>query len=75
MLFFDAPEHTRLHKLMNKGFSPPAIESLRPQVEKIVDRLLIPLRKNHRIDILPEFAHPPAAYVIAEMLNVPESLH
>jgi len=67
MLFFDAPEHTRLRKLMNKGFSPAAIESLRPQIEKIVDRLLIPLRKNHRMDILPQFAHPLPAYVIAEI--------
>jgi len=75
MLFFDAPEHTRLRKLMNKGFSPVAIESLRPQVEKIVDRLLMPLRKSHRIDILPQFAHPLPVYVIAGLLNVPESLH
>ena len=74
MLFYDAPEHTRLRKLMNKGFSPAAIESLRPEVEKIVDRLLAPLRTNHRIDILPRFAHPLPAYVIAELLNVPESL-
>ena len=74
MLFFDAPEHTRLRKLMNKGFSPAAIESLRPQVEKIVDRLLTILRKNDRIDILRLFAHPLPAYVIAELLSVPESL-
>jgi cytochrome P450 len=74
MLFFDAPEHTRLRKLMNKGFSPVAIESLRPQVEKIVNRLLMSLRKSHRIDILPQFAHPLPAYVIAELLSVPESL-
>jgi cytochrome P450 len=75
MLFFDAPEHTRLRKLMNKGFSPVAIESLRPQIEKIVDRLLMPLRNNHRMDILPQFAHPLPAYVIAELLSVPDSLH
>ena len=75
MLFFDAPEHTRLRKLMNKGFSPVAIESLRPQVEKIVDLLLTPLRNSRRIDVLPQFAHPLPAYVIAELLNVPESQH
>lgn len=75
MLFYDAPEHTRLRKLMNKGFSPASIESLKPQVEKIVDRMLIPLRKSHDIDFLPQFAHPLPAYVIAEMMNVPESLH
>ena len=75
MLFFDAPEHTRLRKLLNKGFSPAAIESLRMQVEKIVGRLVTPLRKKGRIDIIAEFAHPLPAYVIAELLCVPESLH
>src|SRR6516165_9938377 len=75
MLFFDAPEHTRLRKLMNKGFSPAAIEALRPQVEKIVDLLLTPLRNSRRIDVLPQFAHPLPAYVIAKLLDVPESLH
>ena len=34
MLFFDAPEHTRLRKLMNKGFSPAAIESLRMRLRR-----------------------------------------
>src|SRR5215469_11258752 len=75
MLFFDAPEHTRLRKLINKGFSPVAIESLRLQVEKIVDRLLMPLRKNRQVDFIPQFAHPLPAYVIAELLSVPEPLH
>ena len=75
MLFFDAPEHTRLRKLMNKGFSSAAIECLRPQIEKIVDRLLMPLRGNDPIDIVPQFAHPLPAYVIAELLSVPVSLH
>jgi len=75
MLFFDAPEHTRLRKLMNKGFSPAAIDSLRPQVEKLVERLLVPFRQSRQIDLLPQFAHPLPAYVIAAMLDVPESLH
>src|SRR6516225_4918383 len=75
MLFFDAPEHTRLRKLMNKGFSPAAIESLRPRVEKVVEGMLMPFRQNRQIDLLPQFAHPLPAYVIAEMLDVPESLH
>jgi cytochrome P450 len=75
MLFFDAPEHTRLRKLMNRGFSPGAIDSIKPLVEKIVDRLLTPLRENRRIDILQQFAHPLPVFVIAEMLSVPESRH
>jgi cytochrome P450 len=33
LMFMDAPEHKRLRKLLNKGFSSAAIEGLRPQVE------------------------------------------
>jgi cytochrome P450 len=75
MLFFDAPEHTRLRKLMNKGFSPTVAESLRPQIEGIVGRLLEPLRRANKVELLREFAHPLPARVIAEMLGAPEGLH
>src|ERR1700733_12829227 len=44
MIFMDPPEHTRLRKLLNKGFSPSGIEALRPQVEATVDRMLAPLK-------------------------------
>jgi hypothetical protein len=75
MLFFDAPEHTRLRKLMNKGFSPAVAESLRPQIEAIVDRMLEPLGHASEADILKEIAHPLPARVIAEMLGVPDKMH
>ena len=32
MLFLDPPEHSRLRKLMNKGFGQTTAEALRPQV-------------------------------------------
>ena len=75
MLFFDAPEHTRLRKLMNKGFSPAVAEALRPQVEAIVERMLEPLRHESEADILQDIAYPLPVRVIAEMLGVPETLH
>lgn len=75
MLFFDAPEHTRLRKLMNRGFAPAAVESLRPLVERVADRVVEPLRHASTADLLHEFAHPLPARVIAEMLGVPDKLH
>src|SRR6266566_6992734 len=75
MLFIDAPEHTRLRKLMNKGFSPAVVEALRPQVEAIVEHMLEPLRHKSEADILQEIAYPLPVRVIAEMLGVPETLH
>lgn len=50
MIFMDAPEHTRLRKLLNKGFAPGVIEALRPQVEAIVDRMLGSLRRGPRLN-------------------------
>ncbi|HYL63596.1 MAG TPA: cytochrome P450 [Candidatus Methylomirabilis sp.] len=75
MLFLDAPEHTRLRKLMNKGFSPQVVDSLRPQVEAIVDRMLEPLRHAFEADLMREIVHPLPVRVIAEMLGIPDKLH
>lgn len=70
MLFIDAPEHSRLRKLMNKGFSPAVAESLRPQIEVIVDRMLEPLRHASEAELMHEIAHPLPVRVIAEMLGI-----
>jgi cytochrome P450 len=75
LIFMDPPEHTRLRKLLNKGFSPAAIEALRPQVETLVDRMLAPLKPGMEIDLLNAFAYPLPVSVISEMMAVPEALH
>jgi cytochrome P450 len=75
MIFIDPPEHTRMRKLMNKGFSPVAAESLRPQVEKIVDRMLEPLGDLSHADLVDELAYPMPVRVISELLGVPETMH
>jgi hypothetical protein len=75
LIFMDPPEHSRLRKLLNKGFAPAAIEALRPQVEAIVDRMLKPLRRGAEVDVMSEFANPMPVKVISEMMGVPEALH
>lgn len=74
LIFMDPPEHTRLRKLLNKGFSPAAVEGLRPQVEAIVDRMLTPLQQGSEVDLMREFANPLPARIILEMLGVPQEL-
>ena len=74
MIFMDPPEHTRLRKLMNKGFSREAIETLRPQVEAIVNRMLEPLRHASEAELMEKFAYPMPVRVISEMLGVPETM-
>jgi cytochrome P450 len=75
LIFMDPPEHTRLRKLLNKGFSPAAIEGLRPQIEAIVDRMLKPLRHGSEVELMQEFANPMPVRIISEMLGVPQGQH
>ncbi len=75
LIFMDPPEHTRLRKLLNKGFSPAAIEGLRLQVQTIVDRMLEPLQHGSEIELMREFANPLPVRIISEMLGIPQALH
>jgi len=74
LIFMDPPEHTRLRKLLNKGFSAAAVEGLRPQVEAIVDQMLKPLQPGSEIDLMREFANPMPVRIILEMLGIPQEL-
>jgi cytochrome P450 len=75
LIFMDPPEHTRLRKLLNKGFSPAAVEGLRPQVEAIVDRMLEPVKHGKEFELMQNFANPMPVRIISEMLGIPQELH
>ncbi len=72
LIFMDPPEHTRLRKLLNKGFSAAAVEGLRPQAEAIVDQMLKPIQDGSEIDLMREFANPMPVRIILEMLGIPQ---
>lgn len=74
LIFMDPPEHTRLRKLLNKGFSPAVVEALRPQVEAIVDRMLKPLEHGSEVELMRQFANPLPVRIILEMLGIPQEL-
>ena len=75
LIFMDPPEHTRLRKLLNKGFSAAAVEGLRPQAEAIVDQMLEPLQHGSEVELMSEFANPMPVRIISELLGVPQALH
>ena len=51
MLFVDAPDHTRIRKVLNAGFRPEALQALVPHMEQ-VDRFVKALDKLKFSDIL-----------------------
>jgi cytochrome P450 len=75
LIFMDPPEHTRLRKLLNKGFSAAAVEGLRPQAEAVVDRMLKELQPGTEVELMSEFANPMPVRIISELLGVPEAMH
>jgi cytochrome P450 len=72
-VFKDAPDHTRLRGLMNRAFTPRAIEALRPNIERLVDDLIDAIVARGSADLIADFAYPLPASVIMDMLGVPRS--
>ena len=73
MLFRDPPDHTRLRGLVSRAFTPRVVETLRPHVQAIVDRLLAGAAGAGRMDVIADLAYPLPVTVISELLGVPVS--
>lgn len=67
----DPPDHTRLRKLVNKAFTPRAVNKMQSRIQQLVDKLLDASADHAEIDIILDFAYPLPAIVIAEMMGAP----
>lgn len=70
LLSMDPPDHTRMRKLANKGFTPRLIRAMEPRVQAIVQGLLTPLQGQAEADLVPSLSVPLPIIVIAEMLGI-----
>ncbi|WP_205315715.1 cytochrome P450 [Nonomuraea lactucae] len=52
MLNSDPPDHTRLRRLVSKGFTPRRVEALRPRVQEITDELIDRMAPLGRADLI-----------------------
>jgi len=73
LLDLEAPDHTRIRRLVAKAFTPRMVESLRPTVARLADELVGGLLADGGGDLIAKVAEPLPVAVIAEMLGVPES--
>ena len=77
LVFIDPPDHTRLRKLVNHGFTMRAIRRLRDTVAEIANALVNDIIARNRgrargaFDLIADFAYPLPAIVIADILGVP----
>ena len=71
MLFVDPPDHTRLRGLVNRAFTPRAVESLRPRIQELVDGLIDQVQERGQMDIVHDIGDPLPAKVLAYLLGLP----
>jgi cytochrome P450 len=69
----DPPDHTRLRGLVSKAFSAPRMESMRPNVERLVTGILDRVAPRGEMELVREYAFPIPATIISDMLGIPEA--
>ncbi|MEV7926513.1 cytochrome P450 [Kitasatospora sp. NPDC088779] len=72
LLDLEAPDHTRIRRLVSKAFTPRMVEGLRPTVQRLAGELVDGLLAAGGGDLIAAVAEPLPVAVIAEMLGVPE---
>ncbi|CAJ1581226.1 cytochrome P450 [[Mycobacterium] wendilense] len=71
IIFMDPPEHRVMRSLVNKAFTPRAIQSQRETVEHLVDHYLGQVDPDN-FDVVQDFSGPFPVEVITRMAGVPE---
>lgn len=70
MLMLDPPDHDRLRGLVNKAFTPKAVDRMEPRIREIAAELLDRVEGKGGFDIIADFSAPLPTIVIAEMLGI-----
>ncbi len=71
LLDLEAPDHTRIRRLVSKAFTPATVRRLAPTVERLAAELVEGLCADGGGDLLARVAEPLPVAVIAEMLGIP----
>jgi cytochrome P450 len=71
LLNMDAPDHTRIRRLVAPAFTPRRVEALRPGIERTANDLLDRLAAD--ADLVTDYATPLSIATICELLGLPDA--
>lgn len=74
LLQLEPPDHTRLRKRVNRAFVARQIDSMAPDIEKLVNQCIDEFTDAGETDLLTSLATPVPVTVIAQLLGVPVAL-
>ena len=73
MVNMDDPRHTRLRKIVSRGFTPRALAEVTPAVERRATSLIDAVLDKGECDFVLDLAAPFPLLVICDMMGIPES--
>ena len=74
ILNIDPPDHTRIRGIVQKVFTPRAIDRLAPRVQELVDAALRDVtERGDTMEVIADLAFPLPFQVITEMLGLPDA--
>jgi cholest-4-en-3-one 26-monooxygenase len=72
LISLDPPRHTRMRKLINRGFTPRRVADLTGKIQAQVDRLVESVADRDGCDMVGDIAVELPLQVIADLVGVPE---
>jgi cytochrome P450 len=69
----DPPQHTRMRRIVSRGFTPPRIKEMANAITEIVDRCLTGIRELPTFDLVERLAVPLPVEMICHILGIDRS--
>ncbi len=73
LITMDPPRHVRLRRLVNKGFTPRAVNAMEEHIRVITNQLLDEAAPKNAIDFVTEVSANLPLAVICEMMGIPQA--
>ncbi|WP_437567727.1 hypothetical protein [Sorangium sp. So ce542] len=73
MLMKEGPEHARLRRVGNQGFTQGVLDGFRPILQRVTDEILDKVEPLGRMDVVRDLAQPLPATAIAHMFGIPDA--
>jgi cytochrome P450 len=67
----DPPEHTRLRKLAQRGFTRPRVASFEPTIRRLADGLIDGFVERRRVDLIQDFSRILTSQVTTAVIGAP----
>ncbi len=78
LAFIDPPDHARVRRVMNSGFSKHRLDDWRPKLQELatglVGEAVSATRSGEPVDVVETVSYPMAQQVICDMVGVPKSV-